>query len=125
MTRETYRKAGIKHTVRDREASWQDVKESQRELNGHVSMVIKVFKIGSYWDHGSRVRETTMGEDMSVCPMSLLFKDHKGWSASLGTVPPTRPVVGGHMGINMHLSELVSDILDPVVSTHRGGERNN
>ena len=25
------------------------------------------------------------------------------------------------MGINMHLSELVSDILDPVVSIHKGG----
>ena len=121
MTRDTYKKAGLAHTLRDREASWQEVKESQRELNGHVSMVIKVFRIGSYWDHGPRVRETTMGEDMAICPMSLLFKDHKGWSASSGTAPPTRPVVGGHMGINMHLSELVSDILDPVVGTYVGG----
>ena len=34
----------------------------------------------------------------------------------------TRPVVGGHLGINMHISEMISDILDPVVSTYDGGK---
>ena len=84
-------------------------------------MLIKSFKIGHYWDHGMRVRETTMGENMSVCPLSLLYKDHKGWSPDHGTAPPTRPVVGGHLGINLHISEIVSDILDPVITTYRGG----
>ena len=84
-------------------------------------MMMKVFKIGKYWDHGPRIRETIMGESLSICPLSLLFKDHKGWTAGSGTVPPTRPVVGGHMGINLHLSELVSDILDPVVGHYEGG----
>ena len=67
------------------------VKECQREINGHVSILIKCFKIGHYWDQGMRVRETTMGESMSVCPLSLLYKDHKGWSPDCGTAPP-RPV---------------------------------
>ena len=84
-------------------------------------MLVKFFKMGAYWDHGSRIRETTMGEGLSTCPLSLLFKDHKGWSAESGTVPPTRPVVGGHLGINLHISEIVSDILDPLVSTYIGG----
>ena len=66
-------------------------------------------------DHGLRIGETTMGLNQSICPLSLLFKDHKGWSPSEGTVPPTRPVVGGHLGINLHISELMSDIFDPVV----------
>ena len=101
--------------------TWSNIKESQKELNGHVSMIIKIFKIGEAWDHTSRVRETTMGEGMSICPMSLLFKDHKGWSPTSGSAPPTRPVVGGHLGINMHISELVSDILDPVVACYEGG----
>ena len=85
-------------------------------------MLIKFFKIGHHWDHGARIRETTMGEGMSVCPLTLLFKDHKGWTSDSGTVPPTRPVVGGHLGINLHLSEIVSDILDPVVANYRGGK---
>merc|ERR1711942_341518 len=61
-------------------------------LNGHTSMLIKCFKIGAYWKHGDRVRETMMGEGQAVCPLSLLYKDHKGWSASMGSPPPTRPV---------------------------------
>ena len=69
-----------------------------------------------------RVRESMMGEGQSVCPLSLLFKDHKGWSAAKGTPPPTRPVAGGHLGINLHISEIVSDILDPVVGCYRGGK---
>ena len=123
MTLEAYKEAGLKHTLKDKEVSWQDIKESQRELNGHVSMMVKIFKIGGYWKHGQRVRETTMGEGLSICPMSLLYKDHKGWSPGGGSVPPTRPVVGGHRGINMHLSELVSDIIDPVVCNYAGGGR--
>ena len=61
-----------------------------------------------------------MGEGQSVCPLTLLYKDHKGWDASMGTTPPTRPVAGGHLGINMQISEIVSDLLDPVVATYRG-----
>ena len=122
MTRESYKVAGLRHTQKDREVDWLDISESQKELNDHVSMLTKIFRIGGYWDHGPRIRETTMGEGMSVCSMSLLFKDHKGWSAAGGTAPPTRPVVGGHLGINLHISELVSDILDPVVDTYVGGK---
>ena len=104
MSRSSYLEAGLKHTLGDKEVGWDCIKEAQRELNGHVSMLIKAFKIGQKWDHGARIRESTMGENMSVCPLSLLFKDHKGWTVDSGTVPPTRPVVGGHLGINLHIS---------------------
>ena len=122
LSRSTYLKAGLSHTKNDKEVTWSEVRESQRELNGHVSMLVKTFKIGSHWKHGFRVRETMMGENQSVCPLSLLYKDHKGWSPSKGTVPPTRPVAGGHLGINLHISEIVSDLLDPVVALHEGGK---
>ena len=121
LSRKSYLEAGMKHTLGDREVTWQIIKEAQREINGHVSMLIKTFKIGHNWDHGARIRESTMGESLSVCPLSLLFKDHKGWTLDSGTVPPTRPVVGGHVGLNLHISEIVSDILDPVVATYQGG----
>ena len=121
MSRDSYLEAGLKHTQGDKEVGWEIIRESQRELNGHVSMLIKTFRIGHNWDHGARIRESTMGESLSVCPLSLLFKDHKGWTVDSGTVPPTRPVVGGHLGINLHISEIVSDILDPVVATYQGG----
>ena len=111
MTRASYLQAGLKHTYKDKEVGWDQIKESQKELNGHVSMLVKFLKMGNYWEHGSRIRETMMGEGLSTCPLSLLFKDHKGWSAESGTFPPTRPVMVGHVGMNRHISEVVSDIL--------------
>ena len=93
----------MSHTRGDLLVGWEQVKDSQRELNGHVSMLIKIFKIGSYWNHTLRVRESMMGEGQSLCPLTLLFKDHKGWTEGSGAAPPTRPVVGGHLGINLHI----------------------
>ena len=62
-----------------------------------------------------------LGEGLSVCPITLLFKDHKGWDNSQGSVPPTRHVAGGHVGLNMNLSEIVSDVIEPLVGTMEGG----
>ena len=113
--------AGLGHAKNDKVVTWKEVKESQHELNGHMSMLIKCFRIGAYWDHGWRVKETMMGNNQALCPLSLLYKDHKGWSPGKGTVPPTRPAAGGHLGINLHISEILSDLLDPVVAQYEGG----
>ena len=121
LSRKMYVESGMVHTRNDKEVGWEEVRDAQKELNGHVAMLIKVFRIGSHWDHGFRVRETMMGNNQAVCPLSLLYKDHKGWTSSRGTPPPTRPVAGGHLGINMHISEIVSDLLDPVVMLYEGG----
>ena len=70
--------------------SWEEIKEAQRELNGHVSMLIKCFKIGSYRKQGNRIRETIMSENQFIYPLSLLYKDHKGWSPEgISKPPPT------------------------------------
>ena len=95
MARSTYLEAGMAHTGRDIEVGWDNIKDSQRELNGHVSMMIKIFHIGSHWKHSMRVRESMMGEGQSVCPLSLLFKDHKGWSVAENTPPPQDQWLGG------------------------------
>ena len=121
MSRAAYIKAGLAHTVGDTEVGWVELKEAQSELNGHIAMLIKIFKMGKNWKHEYRIRETMMGKNHSVCPISLLLKDHKGWSPKDGGVPPTRQVAGGHLGMNMHLSEVVSDILEPLVGVIEGG----
>ena len=66
----------------------------------HVNklMLIKVFRIGHNLDHGQRVRESMLGSSLEVCPVHLLYKDHKGWTWDKGGVPPTtsnRHVLGG------------------------------
>ena len=85
-------------------------------------MLIKRFKIGSRWEHTDRIRETMLGEGMATCPVTLLFKDHKNWKSGTTTIPPTKHVAGGHLGMNLHLSEVVSDILEPLVGTLEEGE---
>ena len=122
MSRRAYEDSGKKHVGDDKIVGWEELKEAQTRLNGHVAMMAKIFKVGKSSEHQDRVRETMMGESLSVCPVSLLYKDHKGWNPGSGSVPPTRHVAGGHVGMNLHLSELVSDILEPVVDTIKEGE---
>ena len=52
--------------------------------------------------------------------LRLLFKDHKIWSPSDGTPPPTRPVCAANSGMNVHFSDLLSMILEPLASTIPG-----
>ena len=111
----TYEKAGLSHSKGDKAVGWGELSTAQKEVNGHVSMLIKTFQIGGSWGHRDRIRETMMGEAMQVCQIQLLYKDHKGWEKTRGGIPPTRPVAGGHRGLNMHLSEIVSDILESIV----------
>ena len=122
MSRRAYEAAGMVHVKNDVKVGWAELREAQTRLNGHVAMMAKIFRMGKSWDHYDRIRETIINEGLSVCPLSLLFKDHKGWSKDSGKVPPTRQVAGGHMGMNLHLSEIISDILEPVVETLPGGE---
>ena len=46
--------------------------------------------------------------------MSLLVKDHKEWKESDNKPVPTRPVLSGNTCLNTHLSELVSELLEPI-----------
>ena len=94
-----YVQAGLEHLRGDKLADWNTIEDAQREVNGHVSMLLKVFRVGENWPNNvDRVRETMLGEGLSVCPITLLFKDHKGWNNTQGKVPPTRQVAGGHVG---------------------------
>ena len=51
--------------------------------------------------------------------MVLLIKDHKKWSVDSGKPPP---VVSGNTGLNCHLSELLSHILELITSKYNGAE---
>ena len=124
MTRDTYTECGLHHTRGDTKVGWEDIKKSQNEVNGHCSMMIKILGIGEAWKHTSRVRETMLSEAMTTCPLSLLFKDHKKWDNKDGSIPPTRPVMGGHLGLNLHLSEIISDLVEPLVDMYPGGREN-
>ena len=121
MKREVYEASGLKHCNKDEVVTDEVVKDTQNELNGHMSMLTKVFKLGQNWDQVERVRETLINGSLSVCPMYLLYKDHKGWRWEDGGIPPTRPIASGNQGMNLHLSELISEIIEPVADEFEGG----
>ena len=80
-------------------------------------MLCKVFKIGESQKHKDRIRSLKITLSLSVAPLYLLFKDHKGWSLETGSAPPSRPVVSAASGQNDHWSEVISEVIEPVVKT--------
>ena len=63
-----------------------------------------------------------INQSHSLCPMYLTYKDHKGWTGEDGSPPPTRPIAGGNTGMNIHLSEVLSEIIEPLVDAYEGGD---
>ena len=112
MSREAYEEAGLVHTIKDEEVGQKKVEEVEREINGNVSLLAKFFRLGKAWNQVGRVRETLLTKSQSVCPMYLTFKDHKGWKVESGKPPPTRPIAGGNVGLNLNLSEVISEVCE-------------
>ena len=44
-----------------------------------------------------------------------MYKDHKGRTRDKGGVPLTRHVTWGNRGMNLHISKIASDILEPML----------
>ena len=105
MSMSTFIKAGMVNAEGYEEITMTDLKSNQRKLNGHVSMLIKIFGLVKVWNHDSRMRESMLSDALAVCPLWLLFKCHKGCEQKSGKVAPTRPVAGGNEGMNFSLSE--------------------
>ena len=62
MTMATYIKAGEVHIKEDKEMTVDDLRKNQRHLNGHVSVLLKVFGTGANWEHQQRLRESMINE---------------------------------------------------------------
>ena len=120
-SKEEYSEAGAKHVDKDEEVTMEFLIKNQKKLNGHMSMLLKTFNVGADWKHQARIRATKITWSLSVAPLYLLYKDHKGWTVEAGGPPPTRPVASAGGGQNDNMSETVSGILEPVASTWTGG----
>ena len=75
-------------------------------------MLMKVFRLGADWQHEERNRETKINKTPALY---FLVKDHKQYDPARGP-PPTRPVAAAINGMNVHLSEIISDVLEPVAA---------
>ena len=85
----------------------------------------KIFQTGSKWKQEERLNINMIDEGAQTCALRLLIKDHKGWLPDTGTCPPSRPVVAGNSGLNMHLSEIISKILEPIAENGKAFEVNS
>ena len=108
--RETYIKMGEAHTAGDIKVDDQAIKATQNTINGHISMIMKSFKVGEQWGQEKRMRETTINNSEEVAPMYLVIKDHK--YIPPGDLPKTRPIVTGCQSMARHLAGFLSDIVE-------------
>ena len=102
MTMQEYEAAGTKNIENDQEVDLEYVIRNERHINGHMSMILKMFMVGSTWSHEHRTRAKKIAHSLSVAPMYILFNDHKGWTVNLGGAPPSRPVASAG---SQHLEE--------------------
>ena len=89
MSMVTYVKALELHLEGDKEVGLEELKSNQRQLNGHVSMLLKVFGAGSDWQHQHRMREIMLSNSWANCPLLILYKFQQGWTLKSGKSPPT------------------------------------
>ena len=121
LTRSQYLQSGLKHTEKDRKITWRDVKKLQRTTNNHVWWLSRILRYSEEKDQ-ERMTKNIQDHGAEIPEMVLLFKDHKGWTEDSGKIVPSRPVVSGRNGLNTHLSEILSDILEPVALNMNSAE---
>ena len=114
-TMENYIEMGRVHTENDIEICEKDVEETEKTVNGHVSMWLKIGGFGENWRHESRMRESTIQHSKTVSSVYFLLKDHK--KVAPGKLPQTRPVVSGFAGIGVSLSNILSEFVEAVANS--------
>jgi len=93
-----YLASGMKHTKNDMIVTCEQVKVLQKCVNDHSKWLRRIFGLGSCWGHEERIGNNMTDKGEVVAPLYLLVKDHKGWSVSDGSPPPSRPVCSGNVG---------------------------
>ena len=121
LTRHQYMTSGLVHTSKDEEISWKKVRYLQSQVNNHVWWLSKIVGYANETDP-ARMMKNIQNHSLEVPEMALLIKDHKSHDPDSSAPVPSRPVVSGNRGVNTHLSELISEILEPLVLEMGGGE---
>ena len=108
-SKDNYLKAMEKHSSKDIQVGYNEVKESEKILNSHARALCKAFMFGKEAGEGQheRILEAIKVQDSGVPVMVGSRKDHKvGFDRVTG--PPTRPVVNGRKGPNSNLANVLT-----------------
>ena len=122
LSQEQYIESGNVHTSKDIEIQPHQIKKIQKSVNDHVFWANRIFQCGSNWNHTDRMATNLVDNGEQVCKMTLLIKDHKKWSPGSEGPPPSRPVISGNSGLNCHLSDLISMVIEPIAYEASGNE---
>ena len=100
-----YKKMGECHVRGDVRVSWNNVLDAQKDINGHLHTLNKVFQTGSNWHQKARDRMRAAKEvaNLTIPLLYLLLKDHK--PEDKDGLPKTRPVCGASTTLNQEMSE--------------------
>ena len=121
LTKEEYMRSGEVHTSKDTEISWKDISYLQSQINNHTWWASKV--VGNCKDTDpERMGKNIMEHGYQVPELFLLIKDHKKWREEDNKPVPSRPVMSGNCCPNTHLSELVSELVEPITTRLGGAE---
>ena len=124
LSLEQYVKAGNKHTDKDELITWSRLKYLRNQVNSHVWWISRIMGYSKNTDE-DRMNNNLHVSGLDVPEMAILIKDHKKWSKGSGEVVPSRPVVSGNNTINTHLSEIISEIVEPLALESDGMEINS
>ena len=98
---------GSKESKLDEKVERDTLRQVERQLNNHTRMLIKVFNVGEQHNHVKRVTDSKLTTLETCAPKYYLYKDHKekeSW----------RPVVSGCNSNTLGLSNLLSDVVEPI-----------
>ena len=121
MTKAQYMKAGEVHTSKDQPIGWDIALYLKNQVNSHMWWLTRIVSYSKNTDQ-ERMFNNLIVSGVDIPEMSLLVKDHKIWQRESDIPVPTRPVVSGNVNINTHLSELISEILEPIALELEGNE---
>ena len=121
LRKEQYLRSGKVHTDKDERISWDRVKYIQNQVNAHMWWMSNIVGYCKNSDP-KRMNNNIQGSTMEIPEMILLLKDHKGWKFESGLPIPSRPVVSGSRGVNTHISEWISEFLEPICTNMKAGE---
>ena len=121
MSPDQYIKAGLEHASKDVEITWKEVRYMQNQTNINVWWLSEIIGYSAK-KNKERMKENIIDHGLEVPKMKILIKDHKQWTPESSDSPPSRPVVNGRAGYNAHLSEILSQILEPIAVEMTGAE---
>ena len=111
---EAYMAMGDAHAMKDKVATWEKVKESQKIILGTLKSLNRIFNTAeNEGDDMARAWDAKELQATSIPINSYTPKDHK--PVEPDGLPKTRPLCGAHRTMNGELSEYLAKIVESAI----------